>query len=303
MKFVTFLNQEDRQVAGVIKGESVIDLHQRSGGKIPSSMLAILGEYHRFRPLISAIQQSAQPSQGSYHLNEVQLLAPLPNPLSLRDFYAFEEHVVNAREKRGLTVVPEWYEIPAFYFSNHLAIKGPNDNIQIPPHCHQFDYELEIACVIGKEGKDIKAENADDYILGYCIMNDWSARDLQRKEMKIGLGPAKGKDFATSIGPYLVTKDELEEFKIGSRYDLKMTASVNGKILSEGNFQSVFYTFPEMIERACTGVTLYPGEVIGSGTLGTGCLLEIGDDTWLQSGDEVTLEITGLGRLVNRVIG
>ena len=159
---------------------------------------------------------------------------------------------------------------------------------------------MEIACVIGREGRNISREQAEEYIF-YCIMNDWSARDLQATEMKVGLGPAKGKDFATSLGAHLVTKEELDVYRNGDRYNLEMTAHVNGKLLSKGNFQDIYYTFAEMIERASEDVTLYPGDVIGSGTVGTGCILELGTEEWLQDGDVVELSITGLGTLRNTI--
>ena len=201
-------------------------------------------------------------------------------------------------------MIPEWYEIPVFYFSNHLAIKGPEDKISMPVESKMLDYELEVACVIGKQGKNIRADEAEEYIFGYCILNDWSARDCQRQEMKVGLGPAKGKDFATSIGPWILTKDELENLKSGKGFDMTMKAKVNGVLLSKGNMKDIYYSFGEMLERASAGVTLYPGEIIGSGTVGTGCILEHGTEVhrWLQPGDEVVFEIDRLGVLRNWII-
>lgn len=237
-------------------------------------------------------------------LEEVKLLAPLPRPASLRDFYAFEQHVATAARNRGRDVPPEWYNIPVFYFSNHTAIYGPDADVPMP-RSHALDYELEIACVIGRAGRDILAEDAEEYIAGYLVMNDWSARDLQRDEMSVGLGPAKGKDFATSLGPMLVTPDELEAYALGDgRYNLTMLARVNGVERSRGNFRDIYYTFGQMIARASQDVTLYPGDVIGSGTVGTGCLLELtaGAGPWLEEGDMVELEVEGLGLLRNRVV-
>lgn len=303
MKFVTFTKNNGENRAGwIFENEYVIDMHKASNGKLPKDLISLLEQYASMKELISSIGRSKH-DKGVYQLEDVKLQAPLPIPRSVRDFYAFEEHVKTARQNRGLEMIEEWYEMPVFYFSNHLAIKGPDDVIVPPSQCNWLDYELEIACVIGKEGKNIKASEADDYIFGYCIMNDWSARDIQRKEMKVGLGPAKGKDFATSLGPIIVTKDELEPFRTTTSYDLKMTAKVNDRILSEGNFNDIYYSFPEMIERASNGVTLYPGEVIGSGTVGTGCILELGTGVhrWLEPGDVVELEITGLGVLKNKI--
>ncbi len=237
-------------------------------------------------------------------LDEIRLVAPLPRPNSLRDFYAFEQHVVTASRNRGRPVPPAWYEIPVFYFGNHSAIYGPGADIPLP-RTAELDYELEIACVIGRAGRDIAAEGAEEYIAGYTIMNDWSARDTQREEASVGLGPAKGKDFATSLGPWLVTPDELEPLALGDgRYNMPMVARVNGVERSRGNFRDIHYTFAQMIARASRDATLYPGDVIGSGTVGAGCLLELtaGQGPWLEPGDVVELEVAGLGVLKNRII-
>ncbi|GGD01000.1 fumarylacetoacetase [Thalassobacillus devorans] len=305
MKYITFRNKQGRIAAGWIDNDVVVDMYEASNGELPIDLVSFLEKEEACRGLVDKLADSLNTEDaGVYRIEEVDLLAPLPRPVSVRDFYAFEEHVKTARAKRGLEVVPEWYGIPVFYFTNHLAIKGPDEEVARPKNSEWLDYELEIACVIGKQGRNIPAAEADDYIFGYCIMNDWSARDLQRQEMKVGLGPAKGKDFATSIGPWLVTKDELIPFQKDRRYDLEMKAAVNGKVLSEGNFETIHYSFAEMIERASADVTLYPGEVIGSGTVGTGCILELGTDVhrWLEPGDEVSLEITGLGKLTNKII-
>jgi len=279
-------------------------MHEASNGTLPDNMLAFIEKHEKYMEYIEQSKGLIETGNGSYPMEDVSLKAPLPNPKSVRDFYAFEQHVKTARENRGLKMIPEWYEIPVFYFTNHLAIKGPEEEIRRPKACEWLDYELEIACVIGKEGRNIKAEDAEQHIFGFFIMNDWSARDLQRKEMAVGLGPAKGKDFATSFGPYLITKDELKSLKAKKGYDLEMTARVNGRVLSIGNMKDLYYSFGEMIERASAGTTLYPGEVIGSGTVGTGCILELGTDVhrWLEPGDEVELEITGLGILKNKII-
>jgi fumarylacetoacetate (FAA) hydrolase len=237
-------------------------------------------------------------------LDEVRLVAPLPRPPSLRDFYAFEQHVATASRNRGRDVPPAWYELPVFYFGNHSAIYGPNADVPTP-RTTALDYELEIACVIGRAGRDIAVEDAVEYIAGYTIMNDWSARDIQREEMSVGLGPAKGKDFATSLGPWLVTPDELELFALpDGRFNLPMVARVNGVERSRGNFRDIYYTFAQMIARASRDASLYPGDVLGSGTVGSGCLLELtaGQGPWLAEGDEVELEITGLGILRNQIV-
>ena len=241
----------------------------------------------------------------TYYLAECRIFPPLHRPTSIRDFYAFEQHVKTANENRGREVPKEWYEIPVFYFTNHTAIFGPGDVIPYPMGSEKLDYELEVAAVIGKAGRDIKPEEAEDYIFGYMIYNDWSARDIQAQEMRVGLGPAKGKDFAQSFGPYLVTPDELTDRHTGRPgvYDLQMVARVNGKEMSRGNWKDLHYSFGDMLARASAGVTLYPGDVIGSGTVGTGCLLEItkGQGRYLQPGDGVELEIERLGILRNTV--
>lgn len=302
MKYITFKKETGEIKAGWLDQNQAVDMHEASDGLLPSDLLTFISQYDTFEEIVEQHCKS-NGTKGRYDVDEITLLAPLPRPVSVRDFYAFEEHVKTARGRRGLDVVPEWYEIPVFYFTNHMAVKGPDDTISQPASCEWLDYELEIACIIGKTGKNITANEAEEHIFGYCIMNDWSARDLQAKEMKVGLGPAKGKDFATSLGPFIVTPDELSTYKTDNGYDLKMTASVNGRLLSEGNFDHIHYTFGEMIERASAGVTLYPGEVIGSGTVGTGCILELGTDVhrWLQPGDEVELSITGLGKLKNNI--
>jgi fumarylacetoacetate (FAA) hydrolase len=222
---------------------------------------------------------------GEHRLDKVRLRAPVPRPPSVRDFYAFERHVREARAQRGLEVAPEWYQIPVFYFSNPAAISGPDDEVSFPKTSSAWDYELEAAVVIGADGK----------IAGFTIMNDWSARDLQKMEMAVGLGPAKGKDFATSLGPVLVTPDELGDLR------LEMTARVNGEERSRGNLADMHWSWDDLVAHAARDTRLVPGDVLGSGTVGTGCILEHGDGRWLRPGDVVELEIEGIGVLRNAV--
>jgi fumarylacetoacetate (FAA) hydrolase len=222
---------------------------------------------------------------AEYPLAEIDLRAPVLHPPSVRDFYAFEQHVKTARASRGLEMPPEWYEIPVFYFSNPAAIYGPEDEIPKPPDTQELDYELEVAAIIGAEGA----------IGGFTIMNDWSARDLQRAEMKVGLGPSKGKDFATSLGPIVVTPDEFD----GS--SATMVARVNGEERSRGQLGDLHHSWKAIVAHAARNTKLLPGDVLGSGTVGTGCILELGDGRWLQHGDVVELEVEGLGILRNRV--
>ena len=228
---------------------------------------------------------SSAREHAEYPLDGVQLLAPVLYPPSVRDFYAFEQHVATARASRGLEVPPEWYEQPVFYFSNPAAIFGPDAEIPYPEGTAELDYELEVAAVIGAEGR----------IGGFTIMNDWSARDLQRREMKIGLGPAKGKDFATSLGPIVVTPDELGDLR------LEMVARVNGEERSRGNLGDMYHSWEAIVAHAGRNTELRPGDILGSGTVGTGCILEHGDERWLRPGDEVELEVEGIGVLRNRI--
>lgn len=263
-----------------------------------------LGQLHYLET--SATQRDPQnPDSGMVSLESVTLHAPVLRPPGLRDFYAFEAHVVAAHAYRGKQVPEEWYQFPVFYFSNPNAVFGPEQAIPYPAYSQALDYELEVACVIGRAGNNIPVESAEEHIFGYTIFNDWSARDTQRAEMRVGLGPAKGKDFASSFGPWIITPDELEERSTGRPgvYDLEMVARVNGEERSRGNWRDIHYSFGEMIARASAEVTLYPGEIIGSGTVGSGCLLEItgGDGPWLEPGDEVALEIERLGVLRNKI--
>ncbi len=245
-----------------------------------------------------------------------ELLAPVPFPSSCRDAYAFRQHVVAARRNRKAEMIAEFDQYPVFYFTNHNAIQGPGEILCMPDHFNKLDFELEIAAVIGKKGRNFTAAEADDYIAGFMIMNDMSARTLQLEEMLLNLGPAKGKDFSTAIGPWLVTPDELAAYEttpqpghIGKAYQLEMSCFVNGVAVSKGNVADMHWTFAEIIERCAYGVDVLPGDVIGSGTVGTGCFLELNgtglfndphyQTQWLQDGDEVEMEITGLGRLVN----
>jgi fumarylacetoacetate (FAA) hydrolase len=245
-------------------------------------------------------------SQGSgWPVSSLELGVPVDGLRSFRDFYAFEQHVKTARARRGLEMVPEWYDAPAFYFSNSASIIGPGRPLPAPSHGQWLDYELEIGCVIGREGRDIPADRGEDYVAGYTIINDWSLRDLQRREMKVGLGPAKGKDFATSVGPYLVTPDQLADRRTDKGYDLTMVGRINGREHSRGNWRDLHFSFGEMIAQASRGVTLLPGDLLGSGTVGTGCILELGVDQvgrWLAPGDVVELEVERLGVLSTPII-
>ena len=224
---------------------------------------------------------------------------------SFRDFYAFEQHVRSARARRGLDMIPEWFEIPVFYFSNSATLITDGDKLVAPYYDDKLDYELEIGAVLGRQIRDATPEEAEAAILGYCVLNDWSLRGAQAHEMKMNLGPAKGKDFATSLGTVLVSPDELEDRRSGKGYDLAMTGKINGQVISSSNWNTIHYSFGEMLARASQGVTLYPGELIGSGTCGTGCILELGPENtggWLKAGDVIEFEIERLGTLKNQIV-
>lgn len=328
MRYVSFVTDDEprRPLMGVLLEEFVVDLRAAStwaqGARglaaepLPETMMELLhagAEAWRYtREIASALKGAdleeivgSRRAKVGWTADQVRLLPPLPRPLSMRDFYAFEDHVASARGARGLDVPPEWYEMPVFYFTNPHSVFGPDERIPYPRYSQALDYELEVACVIGQPGRDIPAERAGAFIFGYTIFNDWSARDVQRREMAVGLGPAKGKDFASSLGPAIVTPDELANPVEGRPgvFDLQMVARVNGEERSRGSWADIHYSFGEMIARASEEVFLLPGEVIGSGTVGTGSLLELtgGKGPWLAPGDEVELEIETLGVLRNAV--
>jgi 2-keto-4-pentenoate hydratase/2-oxohepta-3-ene-1,7-dioic acid hydratase in catechol pathway len=242
-------------------------------------------------------------------LAEARLLAPVAQPPSIRDFYAFEQHVRTARSRRGLEMHPDWYELPVFYFSNPAAVLGPGDAVAAPPRSAELDYELEVACVLGRGGANLRLEDADEAVAGFMVMNDWSARDVQRREMALSMGPVKGKDFATSLGPTLVTAAEFAPGGLLREVpSAVMTARVNGAEWSRADLDGLWWSFAEMLVYASEAAPVRRGDVLGSGTCGTGCILELslvhGADRfpYLQPGDEVELEVAGLGVLANRVV-
>ena len=232
---------------------------------------------------------------------------PAPFPVtSIRDFYAFEQHVKTCRAHRGLDMVPQWYEVPVFYFSNAAAVIGDGDPVSAPAGSIALDFELELAAVVGTAARDLPADDsAMDCLAGFTVMNDWSARDLQRVEMAVGLGPSKSKDFATSFGPRLVPFEELKPHYRDGRLHLRMTATVNGKQYSDGNAGSMYWTWPQILAHSSRGTELRPGDVVGSGTVGTGCILELTPEAvggWLKAGDTVELWVEGIGHLRNTVV-
>ena len=319
MKLISYLAESEVDRIAILSGEKAFDLN-KIDPSIPDNMNEFLWEgenaMDRAKEIEKEIKSGKIKKDLATPVDDLMLLAPVPFPSSTRDAYAFRQHVEAARRNRGLEMIPEFDQFPVFYFTNHHAVQGPGDVELMPDHFEKLDFELELAIVIGKEGRNIRADEADDYIAGYMILNDLSARFLQMEEMKLNLGPAKGKDFVNLIGPWLVTPDELETHLVkpkkghtGNVYDLKMRCLVNGKKVSEGNAKDMDWTFAEIIERASYGVDLLPGDVIGSGTVGTGCFLELNGtgkrkdpnfkEQWLQEGDVVEMEIEGLGKLVN----
>jgi fumarylacetoacetate (FAA) hydrolase len=257
----------------------------------------------------AAVARAAPPpTTDPVPLAGAAVLAPVGRPPSVRDFYAFEAHVATARRGRGLDMDPDWYDLPVFYFSNPASIVGPEATVATPPGCAQLDYELEVAVVVGREVADLDADAWLDAVAGFCVMNDWSARDLQAREMRQGLGPAKGKDFATSLGPWLVTPDELPDVA-GGRPRAAMVARVDGRERSRGRLEDIHFPWGHLLAHASRATRLVPGDVVGSGTVGTGCILELSlthgpeVEPWLGSGAVVELEVEGLGTLRNTVAG
>ena len=324
MKLVTYKQWDNNPRVGIFFNDLIYDVRNCAEYlkmETPSFIEQIIKEWDHWLGELNIIYDEIKNGKLTTQIRRehAEILAPL-HPTSCRDAYAFRQHVETARRNRGVEMIPEFDQFPVFYFTNHNAVFGEGDIIVEEDHLQKLDFELEAAIIIGKKGKNIPANEADSYIAGYTIMNDLSARRLQMEEMKLNLGPAKGKDFATVIGPFIVTVDELEDNKIhtpsGNKYDLKMTAFYNGTLVSEGNLKDMNFTFAEIIERASYGVDLYPGDVIGSGTVGTGCFLELngtkalkakekGEDftpTWLKEGDTIELKIDGLGSLKNKIV-
>jgi len=321
MQLVTYLNEGHDQLGMVVNDNlyPTDSLHP----DMPISMAMFLNYWEDVMPMTLTLENRLK--EGSVRnavaipLSEVELLAPVPHPTSCRDGYAFRQHVAAARRNRKVDMIPEFDQYPIFYFTNHNSIQGPGDIVCMPDHFEKLDFELEAAIVICKPGRNITAAEADEYIGGLMIMNDMSARKLQMEEMLLNLGPAKGKDFSTVIGPVLVTLDELQQYEvpckeghIGKAWNLNMKCSVNGVQVSQGNLADMDWTFAEIIERCSYGVNLMPGDIIGSGTVGTGCFLELNgtgklndpnyQEQWLKEGDVVEMEIDGLGKLSNTIV-
>lgn len=321
MKLVSYLVDGHDQLAILVDG-LLFDM-ETIHPDLPNSINMFLNYWDDFLPVAQAgeiaIQEGNISKERGIPYNSVEVIAPVPFPPSCRDGYAFYQHVATARRNRGAQMISEFGQYPVFYFTNHHSIRGPGEIKCMPDHFEKLDFELEAAIVISKHGRNIRAEDADAYIAGLMIMNDVSGRKLQMEEMLLNLGPAKGKDFATAVGPYLVTLDELQPFEtnckqghIGKNWNLRMQCRVNGIQVSDGNLGDMDWTFAEIIERASYGADLYAGDIIGSGTVGTGCFLELNGtgklnnpgyaEQWLQNGDEVEMEIDGLGILKNTIV-
>ena len=262
----------------------------------------------RSEALIQHLQQNQQKisNLSGFSVGQKDWLLPF-TPVMFRDFYCFEEHVSNARKGRGLEMIPEWYQAPIFYYSNHLSFRGPFEELPYPRDCQELDLELEIAAVIGKEIYNATVEEARDAILGYCLVNDWTARDFQRFEMKVNMGPTKGKDFATTFGSFIVTKDEIESLRVKKGYDIQCEALINGETLTKKSWGDIQFSFEEMLVRGSKNCRMYPGEVIASGTMGGGCLMEHNvlknEKRWLKKGDVVTLKWLNDGPMIENRIG
>lgn len=321
MKLVTYLKDENEQLALLVNGKlyDTDTLHP----DLPISMSMFLNYWEDVFPLAQAaerrIKEGGMENKRTTLFEDAEIIAPVPHPTSCRDGYAFRQHVAAARRNRKVDMIPEFDQYPIFYFTNHNSIQGPGEVLCMPDHFEKLDFELEAAIVVCKHGKNIKAAEADEYIAGLMIMNDISARRLQMEEMLLNLGPAKGKDFSTAIGPMLVTLDELEQYEVpckeghtGKSWNLNMSCKVNGIEVSRGNLADMDWTFAEILQRCAYGVDIYAGDVIGSGTVGTGCFLELNGtgklndpeykEQWLQDGDVVDMEIDGLGKLTNTIV-
>lgn len=298
MKFVRFASETGTPAVGVVDDDLV---------RIVPGHTDLLPLIERGADALLSAGADALKSGKAVEASGIVALSPIATPPTFRDFYAFEQHVQAGRRWRGLEMDPLWYEIPVFYFSNPYAFRGEGE-VRMTPGATNFDFELEVAAVVGRSGRDLGAQQAEDAIIGYAVLNDWSGRDVQHKEMLLSMGPVKGKDTSTSLGPYLVTKDELEPYRTETGFDRVMTLTVNGVEYSRANWSDVHYSFGEMIAYASRGTEVRAGDVIGSGTCGTGCILELSrthsseEYPWLEDGDEVVASVEGLGSLRSRVV-
>ncbi len=318
MKLASYLKNNKQQLAFYHQG-NLYDT-QSIDSSLPDTMKVLLDNWDEYEKNAKNKYDEIRDGkhQATSSMDAENILAPVPEPTSCRDAYAFRQHVASARRNRGVEMIPEYDQFPIWYFTNHNAVQGPGAIKVMPDHLHRLDFELEASVVLCKKGRNFRAADADQYIAGYMIMNDMSARLMQMEEMRLNLGPAKGKDFSTAIGPILVTPDELKaeaidakENHVGAAFGLDMKCWVNGELVSHGNMGDMDWTFAEIIERCAYGADVFPGDVIGSGTVGTGCFLELNgtaklndpdaEPQWLKAGDVIEMEIQGLGRLKNTI--
>ncbi|MAV63861.1 MAG: fumarylacetoacetate hydrolase [Candidatus Marinimicrobia bacterium] len=307
MKFVSFKHHKKTKVGLLISKTRLIDISDIINNR---DMIFLISNYNEIKNMI---QDSVLCNSNSYSLNEVELLSPIPRPKSLRDAYSFRQHVETSRKNRNLEMIKEFDDFPVYYYSNHNSVIGPGKSYIDKYFSKKLDYELEIAAIIGKECSNVSLDKADDCIFGLTIMNDLSSREIQQKEMKLNLGPAKGKDFGTVLGPCITTiesiKDKTHKTSAGNIYDLELKAKINGNLKSIDNLKNMNWTFAQIIERISKGVKLYPGDVIGSGTCATGCFYELNSNKeeaeyWLKNNDEIELyaEKIGLLKTVIKII-
>jgi len=289
VRLVTYARDGGRRL-GALDDDRVVDLPDlvREPG-YPRTMEELV---EQGPAALEAARRALAGDTAGAAVRKPRLLVPIL-PSSLRDFLAFEDHVKAGSARRGEPVPEAWYEMPIYYKGNHRSVYGPDEEIPYPSYTEELDYELEVACILGGRGRDLSERDAGELVFGYTLMNDWSARDIQRKEMAVRLGPAKGKDFATSLGPCIVTADELDPST------LRLTARVDGEVWSEGSLGDAHWTFPQMIAHVSRDEDVWPGDLYGSGTFGGGCGLDLG--RFLEPGAEVELEADGIGILRNTV--
>jgi 2-keto-4-pentenoate hydratase/2-oxohepta-3-ene-1,7-dioic acid hydratase in catechol pathway len=294
VKLVTFepVSERGRERLGALREDTVVDLSQVSP-KLPPDMLCLLDAGAQGLAAVRSALDKA-PAAVALKLSDVRLRAPL-RPRALRDFFAYEDHALQGAARRKEALAPEWYDQPVYYKGNHREIYGPGDTAPWPNYTRKLDFELEVACVVGRKGRDLPVEKAAEHIFGFMLFNDWSARDIQKNEMVCRMGPAKGKDFANSFGPWLVTADE-----VGPEDRINLSAWVNGEEWSSGHTGLRYWSWAEMLSHVSQSETVYPGDVLGSGTYFKGCGLDL--DRWLKPGDRLELKSDKLGTL-SSIIG
>lgn len=302
MKLAT-VKYEDKAIAGVIKEDDFYGF-QDIDPTLPTDMISFIEGYDEYKKVI---EEKLPTTEATCRTCDAIFLSPIPRPTTFRDFMCFEEHVINSGkamqydEKTVEKLLEVWRSMPAFYFSNTNVFYGQDEPITMHPVSKRFDMEFEIAVIIGKKGINLSREEAMDHIFGLSILNDWSARDIQAQEMQMQLGPAKGKDYANSMGPVIVTMDEVAGYAVDGdpqRFDMPTKLYRNGELLRENNVKTIYHTFGDMIAHASKLTAVYPGDVLGSGTIGGGALLEyLGKQPFIQAGDVIEMKVEGLGSL------